>query len=71
MITIQEINDLSAEERMTLMEMIWRSFDEEELEKLPLSTEQQQEIERRLDAYQHGKTKTHTWEEVKQIVNLR
>lgn len=69
MVDLKEIKKLSVDERIEMVEAIWDSIAEDTIgQQLPLSKEQQEEIERRLDRYERGESKTYTWEEVLQRV---
>jgi putative addiction module component (TIGR02574 family) len=45
-----DIGKLTTEERLQLIEELWESLGSEEREQLPLTSEQQEELDRRLDA---------------------
>jgi putative addiction module component (TIGR02574 family) len=45
-----DIGKLSTEQRLQLIEELWESIGSEERERLPLTSEQQEELDRRLDA---------------------
>jgi putative addiction module component (TIGR02574 family) len=45
-----DIGKLSTEERLQLIEELWESLDPTERDSLPLTAEQQEELDRRLDA---------------------
>lgn len=45
-----DIGKLTTEERLQLIEELWESLGPEERERLPLTSEQQEELDRRLDA---------------------
>ena len=45
-----DIANLTTEERLQLIEELWESLGPEEREGLPLTSEQQAELDRRLDA---------------------
>jgi len=45
-----DIGKLTTEERLQLIEELWESLGPEEREQLPLTSEQQEELDRRLDA---------------------
>ncbi|MBI4729675.1 MAG: addiction module protein [Acidobacteria bacterium] len=45
-----DIGQFSQEERLELIEELWESLGEEEREALPLTGEQQDELDRRLDS---------------------
>ncbi len=58
------IDRLSVEERIALVEEIWDSIAAE-VEQLPLTETQQQELERRLAAHQANPRNVVPWEQVK------
>lgn len=66
MINLQEILQLSAAERILMIEKIWDSIERENLE---ISPNQKAELDRRLTRYKEGKTKFFTWAEVKQDIH--
>ena len=45
-----DVRQLSRDERLDLIEQLWESLSEEERESLPLTPEQERELDRRLDA---------------------
>jgi putative addiction module component (TIGR02574 family) len=45
-----DIEKLSTEERLRLIEELWDSLDPVERDAIPLTSEQQEELDRRLDA---------------------
>jgi putative addiction module component (TIGR02574 family) len=45
-----DIQQLSREERLDLIEQLWDSLSDEERDSLPLTAEQERELDRRLDA---------------------
>jgi putative addiction module component (TIGR02574 family) len=59
-----DISQLSVAERIQLAEDLWDSILEQQ-EELPLSEEQQQELDRRLENYNSNPTTGSSWEEVK------
>jgi len=59
---MQEILDLSIDERMSMIERIWDSIDKADI-KLPAS--HMDELDRRLARYEKGETKFTTWENIK------
>jgi putative addiction module component (TIGR02574 family) len=59
-----DISELSIAERIQLAEDLWDSILEQQ-EELPLSSTQQQELDRRLENYQKNPTSGSSWEEVK------
>jgi putative addiction module component (TIGR02574 family) len=58
------INQLSVAQRILLVEEIWDSIAAE-AEQLPLTEAQQQDLQRRLVAYEADRHTGSTWEEVK------
>jgi putative addiction module component (TIGR02574 family) len=62
MINLNEILQLSVEERILMIEKIWDSIERENLDVTP---SQKEELDRRLARYKEGKTKFFTWAEVK------
>ncbi len=44
-----DIQGLSREERLNLIEQLWESLSDEQRESLPLTKEQEDELDRRLD----------------------
>lgn len=60
-----EISQLSVAERIQLAEDLWDSILGNQ-EELILTEAQEQELDRRLERYQHDQTAGSTWEEVKQ-----
>ena len=62
--TIQDkIKQLDIAERILLAEEIWDSIVAEQ-ERIPINQAQKDEIERRINAYQHSLDKGTTWAEV-------
>ena len=59
-----DISELSIAERIQLAEDLWDSILEQQ-EELPLSSAQQQELERRLENYEKNPTNGSSWEDVK------
>ncbi|MEH1897921.1 MAG: addiction module protein [Nostoc sp.] len=59
-----DISELSIAERIQLAEDLWDSILEKQ-EELPLSSTQQQELDRRLENYKKNPTSGSSWEEVK------
>jgi putative addiction module component (TIGR02574 family) len=45
-----DVLQLSRDERLDLIEQLWESLSDEERDSLPLTSEQEQELDRRLDA---------------------
>jgi len=64
MIDMHEIRKLSVEERIALVEAIWNSIADD-AGALPLTDEQNVELERRLARYEANPERTRPWEEVR------
>ncbi|HVW14284.1 MAG TPA: addiction module protein [Mucilaginibacter sp.] len=62
MIQLREILDLSEAERILLMEKIWDSIDQKNLE---VPNAHQEELDRRLERYNRGETTFVSWDEIK------
>jgi len=45
-----DVRQLSRDQRLDLIEQLWESLSDEELDSLPLTLEQERELDRRLDA---------------------
>jgi putative addiction module component (TIGR02574 family) len=45
-----DVGQLSREERLDLIEQLWDSLSDDERDSLPLTAEQERELDRRLDA---------------------
>ena len=65
MVNLQEILQLSAAERILIMEKIWDSIERDNLE---ITTPQKAELDKRLARYKSGQTKFSTWDEVKRDI---
>ncbi len=65
MINEKEILSLSVAEKINLVDKIWESIEAESKKDLPIPEWQIEEINRRLDEIESGKTKMYTWEDVK------
>ena len=65
-----DIERLSTEERLRLIERLWDSLSEKP-ESVPLTKEQQAELDRRLDEIDAGDTEGIAWEEVMRRVQAR
>ena len=61
-LTTLGIDQLTVEERLTLIEAIWDSITPEQL---PLTEAQKQELDRRLTAYRANPNKVTSWEVIK------
>jgi putative addiction module component (TIGR02574 family) len=64
-----ELMELSPEERIELVQDLWDSIGPEELP--PLTTEQMEELERRVGEHQRDPNTAITWEEVKARLQSR
>lgn len=62
-ISVTDILQLSIKDRLSLVEAIWDSVASEI--DTSLTDKQKSEINRRLELYKSGKTKTYSWEQVK------
>jgi putative addiction module component (TIGR02574 family) len=63
-LSTEEIQALSAEERLRLISELWDSLADSP-EDVPFTDAQRREIDRRLDRYERGLTQLHSWEEVR------
>ena len=61
-LTVEEIRELSVDERLNLMEVIWDTLDEER-NHLELTDEQREELDRRLDEYDRNPEPGTPWRE--------
>jgi putative addiction module component (TIGR02574 family) len=64
-----ELMELSPEERIELVQDLWDSIGPEELP--PLTTEQMEELDRRVAEHQRDPNTAITWEEVKARLQSR
>ena len=63
---LKDILKLSVAERILIVEEIWNSIASEPGENANAFTDsQKKEIERRLNLYRSGQTKTYSWDEIK------
>jgi putative addiction module component (TIGR02574 family) len=70
MVKVEEILQLSTEERISIIEMIWDSLDAERGDDL-LTPEQQAEINRRVEKHENGEGKTRTWDEIESRLKFK
>jgi len=63
-ISMKDILQLSIKDRLSMVEAIWDSVASET--DITLSDDQKTEINRRLELYKTGRTKTYSWDEVKE-----
>lgn len=68
MIKIQEILDLSIDERLSMVEKIWDSIDQSDI---PVPESHKQELDKRLKRFENGETTFYTWEEIKEELASR
>jgi len=61
-ITPDEINRLSPQERLTLIEQLWDSLDDADV---PVSPVQRAELERRLGSFEKDRGAAVTWDQLK------
>jgi len=61
---MKDILQLSIKDRLSMVEAIWDSVASET--DITLSDDQKTEINRRLELYKTGRTKTYSWDEVKE-----
>lgn len=59
-----DFSNLSLTERVMLAERLWDSI-EEHVKQKPLTEEQMNEVERRIQSYKAGEIETSSWDEVK------
>jgi len=67
-LTDEEISKLSPDERLALIAQLWDSLD---AGRLPLSTAQQAELERRLSSLERDRAAGVTWEDLKAELEQR
>lgn len=60
--SIKEILNLSAAEKILLVEQIWDSLDSDEIQ---ITDAQRQELDRRIALDKNGQMSWHTWSDVK------
>ena len=70
MIRIEDILQLSIDERLDLVEKIWDSIVASD-EPLPLTQAQRAELDRRLQAHAQNPDEVETWNEVKSKIQRR
>jgi len=64
---MEEILDLSIEERLLVIEKIWKSIDDTRDIRIPEA--HAKELDGRLSRYENGQTKFVSWSEVKSKLN--
>lgn len=65
MINEKEILNLTVAQKLDLVDKIWDSIENESQGLIPIPEWQIEEINRRLDEIEAGKSKMYTWNEVK------
>ena len=60
--SIQDIQSLSDAEKILLVEQIWDSIHKQSIE---ITSEQKDELDKRLENHKSGKTRYSSWDEVK------
>jgi len=69
MSTLEQLTQLSIEERLLLIEALWDSLDEKEIsEQFEFDNELKKELDERLDRLEKGLSKTYSWQEVKESI---
>jgi putative addiction module component (TIGR02574 family) len=68
MVNVKEILQLSDEEKISLIEMIWESLDDD---KSYLTDEQDKELSRRIISFERGETQTYSWEEIESRLKMK
>lgn len=71
MITAEDLKRLSFDDKISIIGRIWDSLNPDDREEMPLTKEQKRELDQRLDDYEHGRTKTYSWEEVKSFLKKK
>jgi putative addiction module component (TIGR02574 family) len=66
-----DVNQLSRDERLELIEQLWDSLSDEERDSLPLTAEQDAELDRRLDALEKDGPVGVSADELRQQVRRR
>jgi putative addiction module component (TIGR02574 family) len=66
MIKIQEILEMSVDDRILMIEKIWDSIDHADI---PLPISHEQELDRRLRRYENGETTFVSWNDIKNDLN--
>ena len=68
MSAISEILKLSVNEKLFLLDKIWKSIDEE---KIKITPQQKKELDKRLKRIEKGQTKFYSWAEVKKALRKK
>ncbi len=62
-----DISRLSPQERLDLIGVLWDSLSPQDV---PVTHEQRQELQSRMEAFQAGKMQSSSWEDVKRRLQL-
>jgi len=65
--TVEELRELSLKERLRLIGDVWETFVGDP-ESLPLNDEYRQEIDRRLDSYDHDPNRGRDWPDARRRI---
>jgi putative addiction module component (TIGR02574 family) len=63
--TLEELKKLSVEERLQLLEDVWTSLDEDHPHPMPMPKWHEEELDRRLKAFEENPEAGEPWEEVR------
>jgi putative addiction module component (TIGR02574 family) len=63
-LSTEDIQALSADERLRLISVLWDSLVDAP-DDVPVTDAQRRELDHRLDRYQRGVTQLHSWEDVR------
>jgi putative addiction module component (TIGR02574 family) len=66
-----DVQQLSRDERLELIEQLWDSLSDEERDSLPLTAEQEQELDRRMDSVERDGPVGISSDELRQRVRNR
>lgn len=66
-----DISRLSTEERLALIEELWESLDQEDRDAIPLTPEQEVELDRRLDSLDRNGVQGLSPQELREFIKRR
>jgi putative addiction module component (TIGR02574 family) len=69
--TLEELKQLSVEERLQLLEDVWTSLDEDHPHPMPVPKWHEEELERRLNAFEENPGAGEPWAEVRKRLMAR
>jgi putative addiction module component (TIGR02574 family) len=69
--TLEELKKLSVEERLQLLEDVWTSLDEDHPHPMPMPKWHEEELDRRLKAFEENPGAGEPWEEVRKRLMAR